>query len=107
MVFCGARKVAFGAVNGKSVMLRWAEDSSYGVIPQGNPTCVQCGLGRSTSLPELSSGNKKNPSVGSKNICSAYFDTKPPSPLRNKAVAIWCIYWGAVKNNRTDVFLRV
>lgn len=59
MFFCGARQVAFGAVNGKSVVPWWAEDSSYGVLPQGSPTCVRCSLGRSTSLPEISSGNKK------------------------------------------------
>lgn len=57
--FHGARQVAFGAVNGKSVAPQWAEDSSYGVIPQGSPACVQRGLGRSTSLPEFSSGEKK------------------------------------------------
>lgn len=59
--FHGARQVAFGAVNGQSVAPQWAEGSSYGVIPQGSPACVQCGLGRSTPLPEFSSGEKKKP----------------------------------------------
>lgn len=84
--FHGARQVAFGAVNGKSVAPQWAEDSSYGVIPQGSPACVQRGLGRSTSLPEFSSGEKKTPYLGmdSKNFCSTSFDIED-LPRRNKA----------------------
>lgn len=99
--FHGARQVAFGAVNGKSVAPQWAEDSSYGAIPQGSPACVQRGLGRSTCLPEFSSGGKKNYlGMDSNNFCSTYFDTEN-LPRRNKACGYWVYVFESCEEQQT------
>lgn len=76
MFFVVQGRWIWGAVDGKSVMLRWAEGSSYVVIPRGNPACVQYGLEGATSLPEFASGGKTYLSLDSKNFCSIYFDLK-------------------------------